>query len=87
MNISNEDAKQYAAWLQASPKLREVIEASGLTTEQFAGTGDRLLDAMMAQGAVEAGQLKEIPEGIDAADVEFVKRHHCERACYFARNS
>ena len=78
MNVSQEDGLQYAARLEANAKVRDVIQKAGLSTRDFALTGETLMAALMAQGALEAGQLKAIPEGIDPASVEFVKQHKAE---------
>lgn len=78
INISEEDTAQYEARIAASPKLRAVVESAGLSTREFAQMGEVLLGAMMAHGAMEAGQLKTLPEGIDPATVEFVKQHKAE---------
>lgn len=79
-NMSEEDVGQYAARLQASPKMRAAIEAAGLSTRDFARIGESLLSALMAQGAVEAGHLDAVPEGIDPAAIAFVKQHKAELA-------
>ena len=77
-NISEENAAQYRARLQADPKIRAAIEAAGMSTNDFASVGDALIGAMMAQAALEAGQLKTLPEDVDPAAVEFVKQHQAE---------
>ena len=77
-NVSEEDLAQYTARLEASPAMRTAIESAHLSVGEFARIGDTLLGAMMAQGALEAGQLKTIPDGIDPAAVEFVKQHKAE---------
>lgn len=77
-NISEENLTQYAARLEADKTIRTAIESAGLSVKEFARIGDTLLGAMMAQGAIEAGQLKKIPDGIDPAAVEFVKQHKAE---------
>jgi hypothetical protein len=77
-DLSEEDSAQYTARLQANPKIRAAIEAAGLSVPDFVGIGDSLLGALMAQGALESGQLKTLPEGIDPAAVEFVKQHKAE---------
>lgn len=78
MNISEENGAQYTARLQASVGLRTAIESAGLSAHEFASIGETLLSAMMAHGAVEAGHLDVIPEGIDPAAVEFVKQNAAE---------
>ncbi|QSX77863.1 hypothetical protein [Agrilutibacter solisilvae] len=75
MNLSREDSAQYAARLKANAKVRGIIEQSGMSTREFALTGETLMAALMTQGALDAGQLKAIPEGIDPASVQFVKQN------------
>ncbi|HSR65959.1 MAG TPA: hypothetical protein VLM17_10220 [Xanthomonadaceae bacterium] len=77
-NISEENTTQYVARLEANAKIRAAIESAGLSVRDYARIGDTLIGAMMAQGAVEAGQLKKIPDGIDPAAVDFVKQHKAE---------
>jgi len=77
-NLSEEDTTQFIARLQGNAKMRAAIESAGLSTSEYAHIGDTLLGAMMAQGAVESGALKAIPDGIDPAAVEFVKQHKAE---------
>jgi hypothetical protein len=79
-NASEENSQKYAARLEADTKLRAAIESAGLSTRDFARIGDALLGGMMTEGALEAGQLKKIPDGIDPASVEFVKQHKAELA-------
>lgn len=76
INASVEDAEQYAARLQSNAKARDLIASAGMSTREFALTGDLLVTALMAQAALDAGQIKTLPEGIDPASVEFVKQHH-----------
>ena len=78
MNLSEEDATKYAARLEANAKTRVLIAQSGLTPREFALTGQTLMAALMTQGALEAGQLETIPEGIDPASVEFVKQRKAQ---------
>ena len=75
MNLSREDSTQYIARLEANPKVRAVIADAGLSTRDFALTGETLMSALMAQAALESGMLKELPEGLDPASVEFVKQN------------
>ena len=75
MNVSHEDSTQYAARLEANPKVRAAIADAGLSTRDFALTGETLISALMAQAALEGGMLKEIPKGLDPASVDFVKQN------------
>ena len=77
-NVSEEDTAKYIARMEASPKMRAAIEAAGLSVRDYANITDTLLGAMMTQGAIDAGQLKKVPDGIDPASVEFVKQHNAE---------
>ena len=84
-NASTEDIPQYIARLDANPKMRAAIAAAGLSTREFASIGDTLMGAMMAKAALEGGQLKTLPEGIDPASVDFVKQHNAELQAMFAQ--
>jgi len=75
MNVSREDGAQYAARLEANAKVRAIIDEAGLTTRDFALTGETLMVALTAQAALESGMLKQIPDGLDPASVEFVKQN------------
>jgi len=78
MNASREDGLQFAARLEATPALRDAIAKAGLSTRDYALTNEALVAAMMAQGAIEAGMLKEVPAGLNPQNVEFVKAHKAE---------
>ena len=55
MNISREDSAQYIARLEANDKVRAVIADAGLSTRDFALTGETLISALLAQVALETG--------------------------------
>ena len=78
MNISEETDAQYVARLESTPKVRAAIEAAGMSVHDYAYTAQSLVATMMAVGAVEAGQLKDIPDGVNPRNVEFVKAHRAE---------
>lgn len=78
MNISREDTAQYTARLEANDKVRAIITDAGLSTRDFALTGETLLSALLAEAAMDAGSLKQLPEGIDPASVEFVKQNKAQ---------
>ena len=78
MNISEENDAQYVARLEASPAMKAAIESAGMSVRDYAYTSQSLVATLMAVGAVEAGQLKEIPEGINQRNVDFVKAHRAE---------
>ena len=78
MNISEENDAQYVARLESTPAIRAAIQAAGMSVHDYAYTAQSLVATMMAVGAVEAGQLKDIPEGVNPRNVEFVKTHKAE---------
>ena len=77
MNAS-ETAAQFAARLEASPKMRAAIEAADMSVEDYALTNESLVAALMAVGAKEAGMLDEIPAEIPTQHIEFVKANKAE---------
>ncbi len=78
MNISEENDAQYVARIEATPKLKAAIESADLSVHDYAYTMQSLMATMMAVGAVQAGQLKEIPEGVNPRNVAFFKAHQAE---------
>ncbi|NUS61217.1 MAG: hypothetical protein HOQ01_09745 [Lysobacter sp.] len=78
MNISEENDAQYVARLEASPALKQAIEGAGISVHDYAYTSQSLVATMMAVGAVDAGQLKAIPDGVNPRNVEFVRAHGAE---------
>jgi len=78
MNISEENDAQYVARLEASPAMKAAIESARMSVHDYAYTSQSLVATLMAVGAVEAGQLKEIPEGVNPRNVDFVKAHRAE---------
>jgi hypothetical protein len=75
MNISEENDAQYVARVESTPKLKAAIESAGISVHDYAYTMQSLFATMMAVGAVKAGQLKEIPDGVNPRNVEFIKAH------------
>ena len=75
MNISEENDAQYVARLESTPALKQAIESAGLSVHDYAYTTQSLVATMMAVGAVESGQLKAMPEGVNPHNVEFIKTH------------
>lgn len=78
MNASEEDSVQYASRLESTPKLRAAIEQAGMSARDYALVSESLVASLMAVGAVEAGALKEIPEGMNPRHIEFVRAHRAE---------
>lgn len=77
---ANESFDTYVARLEGHPQVSAAIEAAGTTPREFALTSMALTAAMFAHGMMEAGAIKELPEGINAQHVEFVKEHQDEIA-------
>ena len=75
MNLSEETDEQYVARLESTPKVRAAIEKTGMSVRDYAYTSQSLVLTMMAVGAVQAGTLKEMPEGVNPRNVEFIKAH------------
>lgn len=76
--LAEESSEQFAARLGGNARLRAAIEGAGLSTLEFVRIGATLFSALMAQGMLDAGQIKTLPEGTDPANVEFVRRHQDE---------
>lgn len=78
INISEEDSAAYAERLQATPALHEAVRTAGISASDYALTSEALLSALMAVGALDAGLLQELPEGLSPQNVEFVRRNKAE---------
>lgn len=78
MDASEEDAGAFARRLEAAPALREAITGSGISVHDYARTSEQLMGALLAQGALDAGLLTELPDGISTRNVEFVRTHKAE---------
>jgi hypothetical protein len=78
MNVSEENDAQYVARLEASPAMKAAIESAGMSVHDYAYTSQSLVATLMVVGAVEGGQLKDIPEGVNPRNVDFVKAHRAE---------
>lgn len=69
---ADEDLDGAAQRIARTPAARQVIEDAGLTVEEYLTINLALFQAILAHGALEAGQLHEIPAGVNRANVEFV---------------
>ena len=69
---------EYAARIESVPQVRAEIEKAGLSAGEFAYLNNALIGAVMAQGMIESGQMKTLPESIDPAAVEFVRQNKAE---------
>lgn len=87
MNVSEENGEKYAARLAGNPQAKAVIEKAGISTRDYALTGELLVTAFMASAALEGGQLKTLPEGIDPKAIEFVKTHEADIVARFNSKS
>lgn len=68
----DESAEQAAARLRANPRIASVLRDNGFTPEQYVGMMMNMIGAMFAQGALEAGQITELPAEVNEADVQFI---------------
>ena len=78
MNLSEETDAQYVARLESTPAVRAAIEKTGMSVRDYAYTSQSLVLTMMAVGAVKEGTLKEMPDGVNPRNVEFIKAHGAE---------
>lgn len=74
---AGESMEQYEARLASVPQVVAAIEDAGMSVGEFARFGEVFLAGVMAQSAIEAGQMQAPPEGLEAA-VEFVERNKAE---------
>lgn len=75
---SDETMDQYVARLASVPQVSKPIEDAGLSLREFAHVNNVLITAVMAQSAADAGPGSAPPEGVDAADMEFVRQNKAE---------
>jgi hypothetical protein len=80
VNVSTENEAQHAARIAANPKAVALLVQAGTTPAEYARMTQLLPAAFFAYGMLEAGQIKEVPEGIDPALIEFMKAHGTEIA-------
>ena len=74
---AGESMEQYEARLASVPQVVAAIEDAGMSVGEFARFGEIFLAGVMAQAAIEAGQMQAPPEGLEAA-VEFVEQNKAE---------
>jgi hypothetical protein len=82
-DTSEENREQYTARLESNAKIRGLIEQDGFTVRDYVHTGELLLAAMMAESMGGGGNSQALPEGVDAASVEFVRKHKEKLAAQF----
>ncbi|GAB2509520.1 hypothetical protein [Lysobacter humi (ex Lee et al. 2017)] len=80
VNISSDTEAQHAARLAANPTVMSALSQAGTNPTEYARMAQLLPAAFFAYGMLEAGQLKEVPKGIDPALIEFMKAHGAEIA-------
>lgn len=78
IDVSEEDGAAYAARMDATPALREAITSAGISVRNYAMTSEALLNALMAQGALDAGLLRDLPDGVSPQHLEFVRTHKAD---------
>ncbi|HEU4800942.1 MAG TPA: hypothetical protein VFS94_09935, partial [Gemmatimonadales bacterium] len=74
---AGETTAQYEARLASVPQVVAAIEDAGMSVNEFARFGEVFLAGVMAQSAIEAGQMQAPPAGLEAA-VEFVEQNKAE---------
>jgi hypothetical protein len=81
VNVSEENSQaQHVARIEANPKAVALLAQAGTTPAEYARMAQLLPGAFFAWGMMQSGQLKEVPEGIDPALIEFMKAHGNEIA-------
>lgn len=74
----DETMEQYVARLASVPKVSKPIEDAGLSLRDFAEVNNVLIAAVLAQSMADAGQVGTPPDGISAADMQFVQQNKAE---------
>ena len=76
----------YAARIAAVPEAKRAIEQAGLDAEEYALVTMTLMQASMAYALLQASPNTPIPNGVNKANVEFVREHHAELEAMRAKN-
>lgn len=74
----SESPEAYAGRMQRYPAVIRAIGDAGLSPAEFSRIGTTLVAGLMTVAAMDAGSLKEVPEGIDPGAVDFVRAHQAE---------
>ena len=77
---ASESMETYVARLEAHPGVVAAIESAGETPRDYAMTSAAVTAAMFAQGMLEAGAIKQLPEGMNQQHVDFIREHNDEIA-------
>jgi hypothetical protein len=72
------DLTEMAAKIQAYPPLVSALRSQGLTPREYAKFMMAMIQAGFSAGLKKAGMLKEIPEGVNPANITFVLEHEAE---------
>jgi hypothetical protein len=77
---ASESMETYVARLEAHPGVAAAIGSAGETPRDYAMTSAAVTAAMFAQGMLEAGAIKQLPEGMNQQHVDFIREHKDEIA-------
>ena len=77
---ASESMDTYVARLESHPGVAAAIESAGETPRDYALTSAAVTAAMFAQGMLEAGAIKQVPEGMNQQHVDFIREHKDEIA-------
>lgn len=77
---ANESMETYVTRLESHPGVVAAIGSAGETPRDYAMTSAAVTAAMFAQGMLEAGAIKQLPEGINQQHVDFIREHKDEIA-------
>jgi len=77
---ASESIETYVARLESHPGVAAAIASAGEAPRDYAMTSAAVTAAMFAQGMLEAGAIKQLPEGINQQHVDFIREHKDEIA-------
>lgn len=77
---ASESIDTYVARLESHPGVAAAIASAGTSPRDYALTSAAVTAAMFAQGMLEAGAIKQLPEGINQQHVDFIREHKDEIA-------
>lgn len=80
VDLSEETQAQHAADMAGHPKVAALLAQAGTTPAEYARLVQLVPAGFFAWGMMDSGQLKDVPEGVDPALIEFMKAHGREIA-------
>lgn len=82
-NADAESFDEMIAQIEAEPRARAAVEEAGISVRDYVLTTMALLQAMFAQAAMDMTQDAPVPEGVNPANVQFVRDHQAEIQALF----